>query len=80
MTNTNIYINDDLAETVSEEREYVHCNWGWGEGYNGYYFDEVFNISKREFESLDELNTKSTEGDEYDYFRYILRMHYGVKP
>lgn len=74
------YINDDLAETVSEEREYVHCNWGWGEGYNGYYFDEVFNISKREFESLDELNTKSTEGDEYDYFRYILRMHYGVKP
>ena len=76
------YINDDLAETVSEEREYVHCNWGWGGSYNGYYFDKVFDVSDDshpEFQNPDELNTKSIEGED-NYFRYVLRMHYGVKP
>lgn len=27
----------------SEERLYLHCNWGWNGNYNGYFLDNVFN-------------------------------------
>ncbi len=38
----NTYAPYSLYTTTARYRTYFHCNWGWGDGYNGYYFSNAF--------------------------------------
>ncbi len=38
----NTYQPYSLHTTTARYRIYFHCNWGWGDGCNGYYFSNTF--------------------------------------
>ena len=37
-----MYSPYSLYKAITEYHTYVHCNWGWGDGCNGYYFSNSF--------------------------------------
>lgn len=37
----------DQIVLVRTSREMVHCNWGWGGSFDGYFYSSVFDTSKR---------------------------------
>ena len=68
-----------LIYSTSIYRYYVHCNWGWGGSYNGFFLSQSFDLS----DSLSVPETKSS----YDtvniinrVYKYDLRMVTGIRP
>ncbi len=36
--------SNKIISQYNEQKEFVHCNLGWGPGYNGYYLSKAFNL------------------------------------
>lgn len=69
VTETITYYNKKIQKPVTESytssnyQTLLHCNWGWGIGYNGYYISGAF----------DSTNPVTRSNNQYDYV-YDLQM------
>lgn len=72
------YRNFVLYQTEQEQREYVHCNWGWGGGDDGYYLNEVFDPVNGPQMRPETKATTTWEGESY-YYRFEIKMVYDIQ-
>lgn len=66
-----------LIETRSEHRTLIHCNWGWGTDYDGYYTPGVFD---QPHPVLRGASLYSRPEKDSSYFKYKLTCIRGIRP
>ena len=59
--------------------DYVHCNPGWGNRYNGYYINNLFAFGKGPIAKDNNIHSMSTNGED-NYYRYNVKMLDHLKP
>ncbi len=65
-----------VYNTKSEKRLLVHCNWGWGGSFNGFFNSGVFDATEGRFSDFDEDGERITRGNpeaKY-YFQYKITI------
>lgn len=62
-----------FAESLNETL--VHCNFGWGDNSNGYYYSGDYNTNSPVTRSI----TETTYGSAY-YYQYLLKMTTDIHP
>lgn len=72
------YRNFVLYKTEQEQREYVHCNWGWGGSDDGYYLNEVFDPCHGPQMTPETKATTTWEGESC-YYRFDMKMIYDIQ-
>lgn len=40
---------------------YFHCNWGWGDGYNGYYFSDAFDQYTEDVQMINNITAPNSQ-------------------
>ncbi len=66
-----------LISTKDEHRTFLHCNWGWGQEYDGYYTPGVFDLPHPVLRSAS-LYSRSEKDS--SYFKYELTCIRGIRP
>lgn len=65
-----------LISSVKETRTLVHCNWGWGGSWDGYYLSGQYDTNSGAVTTKTNGNMSDKDG----YYRYQLKMHTGIHP
>jgi hypothetical protein len=68
--------DNTIIYSQTERRLLVHCNWGWGGYYNGFFLAGVFSATRSE--KPDILSTRSTPEERHNYryeFKIIPYVH-----
>ena len=80
LRNVTVYDKTTGEVLYSEDlyQYYLHCNWGWGGAYNGFFLTEEFNyMDSLTMSTKSEIDTTIVEGTSY---KYILRQYTGIRP
>ena len=60
----------NLYKTITERKNYIHCNWGWYGNLNCYCFEDLFEVHYD-----DEDDTKDIDLD-FENIKIIANIHY----